>query len=51
MTFVSASVLELFEGYDVAEAEDGSITITTPNSAPLVQGAYTIRDAAGISMA
>lgn len=30
VTFVSASVLELFEGYDVTEAEDGSITITTP---------------------
>lgn len=50
VTFVSASVLELFEGYDVTEAEDGSITITTPNNDPLIQGAYTIRDAAGISM-
>lgn len=48
VTFVSASVLELFEGYDVTEAEDGSITITTPNGTPFVQGAYAIRDAAGV---
>ena len=48
VTFVSASVLELFEGYDVTEAEDGSITITTPNNDPLIQAGYTIRDAAGV---
>lgn len=48
VTFMSADILELFEGYDVTTAEDGSITITTPNGAPLVQGAYTIRDAAGV---
>lgn len=50
VTFVSADVLELFEGYDVATAEDGSITITTPNNDPFIQGAYTIRDAAGVTM-
>lgn len=48
VTFLSASVLELFDGYDVATAEDGSITITTPNNDPFIQGAYTIRDAAGV---
>ena len=48
VTFMSADILELFEGYDVTTAEDGSITITTPNGTPLVQGAYTIRDAAGV---
>ena len=50
VTFLSASVLELFEGYDVAVAEDGSIAITTPNGTPLVQGAYTIQEAAGIAV-
>lgn len=48
VTFVSASVLELFEGYDMTEAEDGSITITTPNNDPIIQAGYTIRDAAGV---
>ena len=32
VTFVDAGVLELFEGYDVAAAEDGSLTITTPTA-------------------
>ena len=48
VTFVDAGVLELLEGYDVAAAEDGSLTITTPNGTPFVQGAYAIRDAAGV---
>ena len=49
VTFVEAGVLEMLEGYTAEQAEDGSsITITTPNGTPFVQGAYAIRDAAGV---
>lgn len=53
VTFVSASVLSLLDGYTVEWADpttDGSeaVTITTPNNDPMVKAAYSIMDAAGM---
>lgn len=48
VTFLPVSVLNGLEGITVEEGE-GSLTITTPNSDPLVQLAYSVADAAGIA--
>lgn len=48
VTFLPVSVLEGLEGITVEEGENG-LTITTPNSDPLVQLAYTVADAANVA--
>ena len=52
VTFVEAGVLEMLEGYTAEQAEDGSsITITTPNNAPMVKAAYQIMEDSGMAYA
>ena len=47
MTFLPASVFDGLEGFSVT-SEGGSVAITTPNGAPLVQLAYAVADAANV---
>lgn len=49
VTFVPVDALKGLEGIEVI-AEDGSVTITTPNNAPLVKLAYSIREATDMAM-
>ena len=52
VTFVEAGVLEMLEGYTAEQAEDGSsITITTPNTDPMVKAAYQIMEDSGLAYA
>ena len=47
VTFLPASVFDGLEGFSVT-SEGGSVAITTPNGAPLVQLAYAVADAANV---
>lgn len=47
VTFVPATVLEEMDGYDVT-VSGSTITITTPNNAPIAKAAYAIAEAAGV---
>ena len=47
VTFLPASIFDGLEGFSVT-SEDGSVAITTPNGAPLMQLAYAVADAANV---
>lgn len=50
VTFLPATLVDGLEGYSATTAEDGSVTITTPNGDPFVQLARKVMDYSGMAV-